>query len=109
MTSAICHGMSHLVGQVKVGCLADLVLYKPANFGARPEMIIKGGVIAWAHVRSLRDCLSTSQAVPADRSGWRCERLHTDCPASHRPAHVGRRAVRRAAQLDPLGQPGFFG
>jgi urease len=42
--------MSHLIGQVKVGCLADLVLYKPENFGARPEMVIKGGIIAWAHV-----------------------------------------------------------
>jgi urease len=62
--SAICHGMSHLVGQVKVGCLADLVLYKPANFGARPEMIIKGGVIAWAHVCSRRDCLSMSNSGP---------------------------------------------
>lgn len=44
--------MSHLIGQVKVGCLADLVLYTPANFGARPEMVIKGGTIAWAHVSS---------------------------------------------------------
>jgi urease len=49
---AICHGMSHLVGQVAVGCLADLVIWKPENFGAKPEMVLKGGVIAWAQVRS---------------------------------------------------------
>jgi urease alpha subunit len=55
-SSAICHGMSHLVGQVKVGCLADLVLWNPASFGARPEMVIKGGVIAWAHVSHHQLC-----------------------------------------------------
>lgn len=42
--------MSHLIGQVAKGCLADLVVWKPENFGAKPEMIIKGGVIAWATV-----------------------------------------------------------
>ncbi len=47
---AITHGMSHLVGQVAKGCLADLVLWKPDSFGARPEMVIKGGIIAWAQV-----------------------------------------------------------
>ena len=50
--SAITHGISHLVGQVTVGTLADLVLWKPENFGAKPEMVIKSGVIAWAQVRS---------------------------------------------------------
>jgi hypothetical protein len=42
--------MSHLVGSVTKGTLADLVLWKPESFGARPEMVIKGGVIAWAQV-----------------------------------------------------------
>lgn len=48
---AIAHGISHLVGQVAVGTLADLVLWKPENFGAKPEMVLKSGVIAWAQVR----------------------------------------------------------
>merc|ERR1712137_1350289 len=39
---AICHGMSTEVGSVEVGKLADLVLWKPAFFGAKPEMVIKG-------------------------------------------------------------------
>ncbi|TBU32575.1 urease [Dichomitus squalens] len=47
---AITHGISHLVGQVAVGTLADLVLWKPENFGAKPEMVIKSGVIAWAQM-----------------------------------------------------------
>jgi urease len=42
--------MSHLTGQVAVGTLADLVLWKPENFGSKPEMVIKSGVIAWAQV-----------------------------------------------------------
>ena len=49
--SAITHGISHLVGQVAVGTLADLVLWKPENFGIKPEMVLKSGVIAWAQVR----------------------------------------------------------
>ena len=44
---AITHGMSHLIGSVETGKLADLVLWKPGYFGAKPDMIIKGGTIAW--------------------------------------------------------------
>ena len=47
--------MSHLIGQVAVGTLADLVLWKPENFAAKPEMVIKSGVIAWAQVRPFAD------------------------------------------------------
>ena len=48
--SAVTHGISHVVGQVAVGMLADLVLWKPENFGAKPEMVLKSGVIAWSQV-----------------------------------------------------------
>lgn len=48
---AITHGISHLVGQVVVGTAADLVLWKPENFGTKPTMVLKSGVIAWAQVR----------------------------------------------------------
>ncbi len=43
---AIAHGMSHRIGSVEVGKLADLVLWKPSLFGAKPELVLKGGVIA---------------------------------------------------------------
>src|SRR6266851_4876799 len=43
---AITHGISDVVGSVEVGKLADLVLWKPAFFGVKPELIIKGGFIA---------------------------------------------------------------
>jgi urease len=47
---AIAHGVSHIIGDIAVGKLADLVLWQPSNFGVRPEQVIKGGVIAWAQV-----------------------------------------------------------
>jgi urease len=47
---AITHGISHMVGDIAVGKLADLVFWKPANFGVRPEQIVKGGIIAWAQM-----------------------------------------------------------
>jgi urease len=47
---ALTHGMAHLIGSIEVGKLADLVLWKPAMFGSKPEMIIKGGHIAWAQM-----------------------------------------------------------
>mmetsp|Transcript_12785 Transcript_12785/g.26913 ORF Transcript_12785/g.26913 Transcript_12785/m.26913 type:complete len:179 (-) Transcript_12785:15-551(-) len=40
---AIAHGMSHLVGSIDPGKLANLVLWKPFSFGAKPKMVVKGG------------------------------------------------------------------
>ncbi len=45
---AIAHGISHLVGSIETGKMADLVLWNPAFFGYRPELVIKGGTIAYA-------------------------------------------------------------
>src|SRR5499425_789858 len=45
---AITHGISEYVGSIEVGKLADLALWKPAFFGVKPELIIKGGLIAGA-------------------------------------------------------------
>ena len=50
LTSAIVHGIGHVVGHVAPGAMADLVLWKPENFGSKPQMILKSGVIAWAQV-----------------------------------------------------------
>jgi urease subunit alpha len=47
---AITHGMSRDIGSLEVGKLADLVLWKPSHFGARPELVVKGGLIAWAQM-----------------------------------------------------------
>lgn len=60
---AIAHGISHLVGSVEPGKLADLVLWKPAFFGAKPEMIIKGGIIAWSQMGEPNASIPTPQPV----------------------------------------------
>jgi len=60
---AIAHGISHLVGSVESGKLADLVLWKPAFFGVKPEMVIKGGVIAWAQMGDPNASIPTPQPV----------------------------------------------
>lgn len=60
---AITHGMSHLVGSVATGQLADLVLWKPENFGVRPETVIKGGFIAWAQMGDANASIPTVQPV----------------------------------------------
>ncbi|KAH7928060.1 urease [Leucogyrophana mollusca] len=58
---AITHGISHLVGSVEVGKLADLVLWKPENFGVKPEMVLKSGVIAWAQMGDANASIPTVQ------------------------------------------------
>jgi urease subunit alpha len=60
---AIAHGVGHLVGSVETGKLADLVLWRPAFFGAKPEMVIKGGVIAWAQMGDPNASIPTPQPV----------------------------------------------
>ena len=60
---AIAHGVSHLIGSVEVGKLADLVLWRPAFFGSTPEMIIKGGAIAWSQMGDPNASIPTPQPV----------------------------------------------
>ncbi len=60
---ALAHGMGHLIGSIENGKLADLVLWKPAFFGAKPEMVIKGGVIAWAQMGDPNASIPTPQPV----------------------------------------------
>ena len=58
---AITHGISHEVGSVAVGKLADLVLFKPAFFGVKPELVLKGGFIAWANMGDPNASIPTPQ------------------------------------------------
>jgi len=60
---AITHGIAHEVGSVEVGKLADLVLWKPAFFGAKPSLIIKGGFIAAAPMGDPNASIPTPQPV----------------------------------------------
>jgi urease subunit alpha len=60
---AIAHGIAHEVGSVAVGKLADLVLWKPAFFGTKPSLIIKGGMIAAAPMGDPNASIPTPQPV----------------------------------------------
>jgi urease subunit alpha len=60
---AIAHGISHEVGSVEVGKFADLVIWKPAFFGVKPEMILKGGFIAWSVMGDANASIPTPQPV----------------------------------------------
>ncbi|TRV24105.1 MAG: urease subunit alpha [Microcystis wesenbergii Mw_MB_S_20031200_S109D] len=60
---AITHGISDYVGSIEVGKLADLVLWKPAFFGVKPEIVLKGGLIAWAQMGDANASIPTPQPV----------------------------------------------
>jgi urease subunit alpha len=60
---AITHGISHVVGSIEVGKIADLVLWKPAFFGVKPSMIVKGGMIAAAQMGDPNASIPTPQPV----------------------------------------------
>lgn len=60
---AITHGLSHEAGSVETGKLADLVLWKPAFFGVKPELVLKGGFIAWCAMGDPNASIPTPQPV----------------------------------------------
>lgn len=60
---ALTHGIAHTVGSVEVGKLADLVLWKPAFFGVKPSIIVKGGMIAAAAMGDPNASIPTPQPV----------------------------------------------
>jgi urease subunit alpha len=60
---AITHGVAHEVGSIEPGKLADLVIWKPAFFGVKPEQIVKGGLIAWSVMGDANASIPTPQPV----------------------------------------------
>jgi urease subunit alpha len=60
---AITHGISHVVGSLEVGKIADIVLWKPAFFGVKPSMILKSGMIAAAPMGDPNASIPTPQPV----------------------------------------------
>jgi urease subunit alpha len=60
---AITHGIAHEVGSIEVGKLADLCLWKPAFFGVKPELVLKGGFIAYAQIGDLNASIPTPEPV----------------------------------------------
>ncbi len=60
---AIAHGISHVVGSVRPGLFADLVLWNPAFFGVKPELILKGGMISYAAMGDPNASIPTPEPV----------------------------------------------
>ncbi|MDJ0592482.1 MAG: urease subunit alpha [Pleurocapsa sp. MO_226.B13] len=60
---AIMHGIADYVGSLEEGKLADICLWKPAMFGVKPEIVIKGGAIAWAQMGDPNASIPTPQPV----------------------------------------------
>lgn len=91
---AIAQGISHAVGSIEVGKLADLVLWDPAWFGTKPALVLKGGMVSWAMMVSLAAAprssfkpSSESRAHANERAGRR-QRVGADGGAHHHAAHV---------------------
>jgi urease subunit alpha len=60
---AVAHGMSHEIGSIEVGKLADLVVWKSMFFGVKPELILKGGMIACANMGDPNASIPTPQPM----------------------------------------------
>ena len=78
---AMAHGIAHEVGSIEPGKLADLVLWKPAFFGVKPELVVKGGLIAWARwatptPRSRRRSRCSTAPCSAASAAPRAQRHH---------------------------------
>ena len=86
---AITHGIAHEVGSVEVGKLADLVLWKPAFFGTKPSLIIKGGLIAAAPMGDPNASIPTPQ------------------PVHYRPMFGALGLARQATRMTFLSRAGF--
>ena len=60
---AITHGVSDYVGSIEVGKLADLVIWDPAFFGVKPQLVLKGGFLVWAAMGDANASIPTPQPV----------------------------------------------
>ena len=60
---ALAHGIAHKVGSIEPGKLADIVLWRPAFFGVKPSLVLKGGMIAAAHMGDPGASIATPQPV----------------------------------------------
>ena len=63
ITPAITHGIAHEIGSLEPGKFADIVLWKPAFFGVKPEMVLKGGFIAYAQMGDANASIPTPEPV----------------------------------------------
>ena len=92
---AITHGISEYVGSLEAGKFADLVLWKPSMFGAKPEMIIKGGMIIASKMGDPNASIPTSQPVILRHMfGAYGKELHKTCFTFVSQASLNNGAIR---------------
>ena len=95
---AIAHGIAHEVGSIEVGKLADLVLWRPAFFGVKPSLILKGGMIAAAAMGDPNASIPTPQPVHyRPMFGAFGKALRT---SRHLRLEGGARRIRRSQKLE---------
>src|SRR3546814_9269353 len=93
---AIAQGMSREIGSVEVGKLADLVLWSPAFFGAKPDLVLKGGMIVHAMMGDPNASIPTPQPVHArPRFGAYGKAMAASCISFVIPAAIAGRVAGR--------------
>ncbi len=92
---ALTHGVAHDVGSIEAGKLADLVVWEPKFFGVKPDLILKGGFIAWAAMGDPNASIPTPQPVLGRPMFGHLGRAPTSLSVSF---------VSRAAYENGLGQ-----
>ena len=95
---AVAHGLEREIGSVEPGKLADLVLWDPAFFGVRPDVVIKGGMIAWAAMGDANASIPTPQPV-LPRPMFGAAAASRDERALRRAGRARRRPARRGVAV----------
>ncbi|MEU2236273.1 amidohydrolase family protein, partial [Streptomyces vietnamensis] len=110
---AIAHGLAHEIGSIEVGKMADIVLWRPEYFGAKPQMVIKNGFPAWGVVGDPNAATDTCQplvlgplfgahgAAPAELSVAFVAQAAVDLGSDSLPTRRRRVAVRGTRGIGP--------
>ncbi|MEU2722541.1 urease subunit alpha [Streptomyces smyrnaeus] len=97
LNPALAHGLSHEIGSLEVGKMADIVLWHPAYFGAKPQLVLKSGFPAWGVTGDPNAATDTSQPlVLGPQFG-----AHGAAPAELSVAFVSQAAVERGGDMLP--------
>ena len=89
---AITHGISNYIGSIEVGKLADLVIWDPAFFGVKPQLVLKGGFLVWA---AMGDANASNSDTATSSGPPRCLARLGASPIPHRIPLSRRRVLKK--------------